>query len=155
MVLSAHKFYTRHYSPFKDAVKYKPVLEAMQQMYSKTDVLTNKTVNEFREHKYNIKLSMGAMEYLLQYLKVCIADFIGASHKPWNAKVEDDNQKSGTAESFFSWFKLLNFVCFQHEDNVLMMQLFNQHIDINGESTESWWSVCRLDGQSVELMVSL
>lgn len=95
----AHKFFSQHVALFKDMAENQGMLEILQNMFSKQDVLASKPLVEFRcghqgessglkfpesviyfcsffilyyhrQHKFVVYISEEAIEYLYRYLKV-------------------------------------------------------------------------------------
>ncbi|KAK2161396.1 hypothetical protein LSH36_117g03091 [Paralvinella palmiformis] len=65
----AHKFYSMYQGFFRDNESNESVLNKLQEMFSKDDVVLCNEVNEFREHKYSYSLSEESFHYLFRYLK--------------------------------------------------------------------------------------
>ncbi|XP_033751341.1 TAF5-like RNA polymerase II p300/CBP-associated factor-associated factor 65 kDa subunit 5L [Pecten maximus] len=65
----AHKFYSRHVKLFESAEEL-VVMEALHKLYTRTEVISCKEAMEFREHKFKVRLSQEALDYLMKYLKV-------------------------------------------------------------------------------------
>ncbi|XP_021348014.1 TAF5-like RNA polymerase II p300/CBP-associated factor-associated factor 65 kDa subunit 5L [Mizuhopecten yessoensis] len=65
----AHKFYSRHVKLFENPDEL-VVMEALNKLYTRTEVISCKEAMEFREHKYKVCLSQEALDYLMKYLKV-------------------------------------------------------------------------------------
>ncbi|XP_062592519.1 TAF5-like RNA polymerase II p300/CBP-associated factor-associated factor 65 kDa subunit 5L [Saccostrea cucullata] len=65
----AHRFYSKHVKLFDNEKSYSQTLESIHKLYNSTDVMGCLEATDFRENKFKIRLSEGALEYLLRHLK--------------------------------------------------------------------------------------
>ncbi|XP_041360562.1 TAF5-like RNA polymerase II p300/CBP-associated factor-associated factor 65 kDa subunit 5L [Gigantopelta aegis] len=65
----AHKFHDRHIALFKDDDDHRMIIKLLKRLDSKTDVLSCKDVSDFRDHRFPVFLSDGAMAYLMRHLQ--------------------------------------------------------------------------------------
>lgn len=67
---AAHKFYQRHVKLFENNCHQQEVLEILNKLYNRTEVISCKEAMELRENKYQVWLCQEALEYLMKHLKI-------------------------------------------------------------------------------------
>lgn len=65
----AHKFHERHCEAFPEE-HYQPFLKLLKKLETKSEVLTNKTVIEFRDNRTVLSVHQDTLDYLMRFLKM-------------------------------------------------------------------------------------
>lgn len=73
--LPAQKFFHRHAGMFADDPEQCEVLETLQRMTSRDDLLIHDTTVQFKENKCVLLMSEDVVQYLLTYLKVNVNSY--------------------------------------------------------------------------------
>ncbi|XP_071120489.1 TAF5-like RNA polymerase II p300/CBP-associated factor-associated factor 65 kDa subunit 5L [Mytilus edulis] len=67
--VQANKFYSRHTKLFDHNVKNKATVEQIYKLSTRADMLSCKEVTDWRDNKYQIKMSEEALDYIRRYIK--------------------------------------------------------------------------------------
>lgn len=101
----AHKFYSRHSGQFISS-SFSDIVNELELMYNKEDIMENHEIREFREHKYTVALSPEALLYIQRYLK--------------------------------------------QDENILLLQMFNNYIEIKVQNCEINQDLFQLGDRDLE-----